>query len=64
VSATLIEQVTSGANGTRIYFCNGQYYLVDGVFDCTQPGELLEHKSWASFSTLDEAQEILDDRFN
>ena len=55
--ATLVEQVYTGVNGTRVYEYNGRYYLVDGEFDCRRPGREVKDEAWASFKTPELARE-------
>jgi hypothetical protein len=51
---TLIKQVLSGPNGTRIYEYVGRYYAVDGEIDCRDKnaGEELIAKAWANERNL------------
>lgn len=55
-SANLIEPVTNGDNGTRIYLYQDWYYLVDGEFDCRRDGRELSGEAWKRTRTLEEAR--------
>lgn len=53
---SLYLQITAGRNGTRIYFCEGRCYLVDGEIDyrLANASEELKQAAYANSRNPDE----------